>query len=511
MSEAQPAKIRLYVEADLGSGVDLALGARQSHYLATVMRRRPGDAVLLFNGRDGEWRATILDAGRKACRLKIEDRTRPQTTEPDLWLLFAPIKRARLDYTVEKATELGTRVIWPVFTDFTNVDRVNLDRLQANVTEAAEQCRRLTVPEIRPPAKSLDEALGGLPSPCRRLVFDNGEGAALGGVRSCEPLAEKCPDRHRRRPRGRLQRAGARGLEWRPRHPSCEPRSPHPQGGYRRRRGPRALAGAARRLDLTLASHDDFACADTADRLLARFGAARGSSSAGGESICRRKLPRRRPSALRSRASTTSSPISKPAAVPSEDWRIGTEHEKFGYRLKDLGRLTYEGPQGIRAVLEGLQRFGWKPIYENGNLIALHMDGQSVTLEPGGQLELSGAPLAHRPPDLQRSLDPSGAGARNREGARYRLHRPRLRAEGDARRNAGHAQGPLQDHERLYGQEGHARPGHDVPHLHGPGESGLLVRSRHGQEVPHLHGACSRWRRRCSPTRPSPRASQTAI
>ncbi len=178
MSEAQTAKIRLYVEADLGPDVDLALGARQSHYLATVMRRRPGDAVLLFNGRDGEWRATILDAGRKACRLKIEDRTRPQTTEPDLWLLFAPIKRARLDYTVEKATELGTRVIWPVFTDFTNVDRVNLDRLQANVTEAAEQCRRLTVPEIRPPAKSLDEALGGLPSPCRRLVFDNGEDAA---------------------------------------------------------------------------------------------------------------------------------------------------------------------------------------------------------------------------------------------------------------------------------------------------------------------------------------------
>ena len=78
---------------------------------------------------------------------------------------------------------------------------------------------------------------------------------------------------------------------------------------------------------------------------------------------------------------------------PKEDWRIGTEHEKFGYRLSDLGRLTYEGPQGIRAILEGLQRFGWKPIYENGNLIALHMDGQSVTLEPGGQLELSGAPL----------------------------------------------------------------------------------------------------------------------
>ena len=78
---------------------------------------------------------------------------------------------------------------------------------------------------------------------------------------------------------------------------------------------------------------------------------------------------------------------------PKSEWRIGTEHEKFGYRLKDFGRLTYEGPQGIRAILEGLQRFGWKPIYENGNLIALHMDGQSVTLEPGGQLELSGAPL----------------------------------------------------------------------------------------------------------------------
>ena len=177
MSDKPTAKIRLYVEADLGPGTEVVLGPDQSHYVATVMRRRPGDAVLLFNGRDGEWRAEIMEAGRKSCRLRLEERTRAQSSEPNLWLLFAPIKRARLDYTVEKATELGARVIWPVFTDFTNVDRVNLDRLEANTIEAAEQCRRLTVPEIRPPAKSLDGALDGLPPSCRRFVFDNGEGA----------------------------------------------------------------------------------------------------------------------------------------------------------------------------------------------------------------------------------------------------------------------------------------------------------------------------------------------
>jgi 16S rRNA (uracil1498-N3)-methyltransferase len=176
MTEAT-AKLRLYVEADLGPGAEIMLGPDQSHYVATVMRRKAGDAVLLFNGRDGEWLAEVIEAGRKSCHVALRERTREQTAEPDLWLLFAPIKRTRLDYTVQKATELGASAIQPVFTDFTSVERVNLDRLTANAIEAAEQCRRLTVPEILPPAKSLVDALDALPAGCRRLIFDNGEGA----------------------------------------------------------------------------------------------------------------------------------------------------------------------------------------------------------------------------------------------------------------------------------------------------------------------------------------------
>lgn len=177
MPDAPNAKIRLYVEADLGPEAGIALGADQAHYVVNVMRRKAGDVLLLFNGRDGEWLAEIAEAGRKSCRVALGQRVREQANGPDLRLLFAPIKRTRLDYTVQKATELGASAIQPVFTDFTAVERVNLDRLTANAVEAAEQCRRLTVPEIQSPAGSLEEALGGLPEGCRRLVFDNDESA----------------------------------------------------------------------------------------------------------------------------------------------------------------------------------------------------------------------------------------------------------------------------------------------------------------------------------------------
>ena len=178
MTDLSTIKLRLFVEADLGPGREIALAAGQAHYLGTVMRRKAGDGMLLFNGKDGEWLAEIREISRKACTVSIREQTRPQSGEPDLWLLFAPIKRARLDYTIEKATELGAKVVRPMFTEFTDVERVNLERLKANAVEAAEQCRRLTVPEILPPARSLEEALEGLPAGWRRFVFDTGEGAA---------------------------------------------------------------------------------------------------------------------------------------------------------------------------------------------------------------------------------------------------------------------------------------------------------------------------------------------
>jgi 16S rRNA (uracil1498-N3)-methyltransferase len=149
MSERAPP--RLFVEAPLAAGALLTLSPEQSHYLLTVMRRERGDAVLLFNGREGEWRATVAEARKRACGLAVEACLRRQTTLADLWLLFAPVKRQRIDLMAEKATELGVAVLQPVITERTVVERVNLKRLRAHAIEAAEQCGLLAVPALREP------------------------------------------------------------------------------------------------------------------------------------------------------------------------------------------------------------------------------------------------------------------------------------------------------------------------------------------------------------------------
>src|SRR5947209_11243372 len=115
------------------------------------MRRKPGDSVLLFNGRDGEWLASLSERGRKAFVLSVAERTRPQTPAGDLHYLFAPLKQARLDYMVQKAVELGASRLQPVLTRHTQSDRINLARIQANAIEAAEQCGILSIPQIAPP------------------------------------------------------------------------------------------------------------------------------------------------------------------------------------------------------------------------------------------------------------------------------------------------------------------------------------------------------------------------
>jgi len=140
--------IRLYVETPLNHGGEISLDKGQSHYLANVMRRSVGDAVLLFNGRDGEWRASIASAAKKEVRLALQTQIRPQPEEPDLWLMFALLKRGPVDLIAEKATELGVTRMLPVITDRTNSDRINTDRLSAITREASEQCGRLTVPSI---------------------------------------------------------------------------------------------------------------------------------------------------------------------------------------------------------------------------------------------------------------------------------------------------------------------------------------------------------------------------
>lgn len=167
-------KLRLYVEAPLGQGARVMPDEAQSHYLLRVMRAKVGDRASLFNGRDGEWLARIAEVSKRACVLECERQTEPQSEVPDVWLCFAPIKKTPADYVVQKATELGVRVLQPVFTRRTIVSRVNLERMHANGVEAAEQSARLSVPETREPV-ALDKLLAAWPNG-RRLIFcDEGE------------------------------------------------------------------------------------------------------------------------------------------------------------------------------------------------------------------------------------------------------------------------------------------------------------------------------------------------
>lgn len=145
--------IRLFVPHDLSSGARLDLDEGQSRYLAAVMRLAVGDAVAVFNGRDGEWRATVAVLGKRAVGLAVEAQTRPQALGPDLDVVIALVKRARLETIVEKAAELGARRVRPVITERTNADHTRVDRLQAIATEASEQTGRLDVPQVCEPVK----------------------------------------------------------------------------------------------------------------------------------------------------------------------------------------------------------------------------------------------------------------------------------------------------------------------------------------------------------------------
>ncbi|MEQ9633482.1 MAG: 16S rRNA (uracil(1498)-N(3))-methyltransferase [Roseovarius sp.] len=185
------AKIRLFVEHPLGEGQTIPLTRDQAHYLFGVMRLNPGDPVLLFNGHDGEWRATVAEAGKRGGLLAADEQTAPQRNPPDLWLLFAPIKKARTDFIVEKAAEMGAARILPVQTDFTNAERIRQDRLQAHALEAAEQCGGTYVPEVTALHK-LSDLLADWPSD-RHLMFCDealaGGAAALPSDLSGHPWA----------------------------------------------------------------------------------------------------------------------------------------------------------------------------------------------------------------------------------------------------------------------------------------------------------------------------------
>lgn len=144
---------RLFVEHSLNETCEISLEKDQSNYLLSVLRLSRGDKIIVFNGTDGEWLAEIEKKSKKLAGLHLLERLRPQIPPQNLHYIFAPLKRARLDYMVQKAVELGVSRLTPVITEFTNVDRVNLDRMKANAIEAAEQCGILSIPQIDSPVK----------------------------------------------------------------------------------------------------------------------------------------------------------------------------------------------------------------------------------------------------------------------------------------------------------------------------------------------------------------------
>ena len=178
---------RLYVDQPMAAGARLTLAGPQAHYLADVLRLKPGSEVLVFNGRDGEWRAVFEREGRRSVELMLGEVVRAQTPSCDIHYMFAPLKRSRLDYMVQKAVEMGVSRLQPVLTRHTQAERVNTARMRANAVEAAEQCGILTLPAIGEPM-TLTVAVSGLETD-RLLAFCDEDAevasplAALAGAR----------------------------------------------------------------------------------------------------------------------------------------------------------------------------------------------------------------------------------------------------------------------------------------------------------------------------------------
>lgn len=141
---------RLFVEADLTAGQNLPLDKNQTNYLVNVLRKKAGDEIVVFNGRNGAFLAAIAPAGKKSVDLHLIEHIAPQTQPADLWYGFAPLKIGRLDYLVQKATEMGVGAMQPIMTEYTQVSRLKHDKMQANIIEAAEQCEVLNLPQLLP-------------------------------------------------------------------------------------------------------------------------------------------------------------------------------------------------------------------------------------------------------------------------------------------------------------------------------------------------------------------------
>jgi 16S rRNA (uracil1498-N3)-methyltransferase len=180
--------IRIYVEGPLEAGLDIACTRAQANYHLNIMHLGDGAEILIFDGSNGEWRASLTRNKRNDCALHILEQVRPQKDGPDVHYLFAPLKGERLDFMVQKATELGVAALCPVLTRRTDVQRVKLERIRSHVIEAAEQCGVLRIPHVCEPV-SLDTLLEGW-DPARRIVYCDEEApvtSPLEALRTLEP------------------------------------------------------------------------------------------------------------------------------------------------------------------------------------------------------------------------------------------------------------------------------------------------------------------------------------
>ena len=183
-------KTRLHVEAPLSKGAVVTLTEPQANYVLRTLRMREGEKLALFNGSDGEWEAEITAVAKREAQVTEHNQRAPQKNAPDTWLVFAPVKNEKIDYTVKRAVELGVNALLPVMTRRTAVSRVNVERLQANAVEAAQQSGRMDVPRVEQPVK-LEQLLGGWPAN-RRLIWCDETGSGK-NVREALPTLPKGP------------------------------------------------------------------------------------------------------------------------------------------------------------------------------------------------------------------------------------------------------------------------------------------------------------------------------
>ena len=179
---------RLFIDQPLSANARPAIDGPAAHYLLNVMRMKAGDPILLFDNRSGEWLAVVADAGKRSLTVNLERQMRPLEQVPDLWLCFAPVKKARLDWIIEKATELGIARLQPVITERTIVERVKRERLEAQILEACEQCGRTAVPTLAEPVK-LPQLLRDWPAERALLFADEAGGVPLSEIKVSAPAA----------------------------------------------------------------------------------------------------------------------------------------------------------------------------------------------------------------------------------------------------------------------------------------------------------------------------------